>query len=189
VESTPLTMVASLFLGMGVPTTAKYIILATLVAPALVSMGAPLLPAHLFILYFGTDADITPPVGLASYAAAGIAGADPLKTGWEAFKMGITAYIVPYLIIYRPAIILAAPLHEILFAFVTILIGGAVLGAAMQGYFIRRMPVWHRLMAGAGAILLLDPHIYMDFIGAALVLFIVFLERKAKRRETLEATT
>ncbi len=187
-KALPLTMIASLILGMGVPTTAKYIILATLVAPALVTMGAPLLPAHLFILYFGTDADITPPVGLAAYAAAGIAGADPLKTGWEAMKMGITAYIVPFMIIYRPAIILNAPLPEILFAFVTILIGGGVLGAAVQGYFIRRMPAWHRLVAGAGAILLLDPHLYMDLIGAALVGFIVVLEYRAKRQEeALEA--
>lgn len=179
----PLTMVASLFLGMGVPTTAKYIILATLVAPALVSMGAPLISAHLFILYFGTDADITPPVGLAAYAAAGLAGADPLRTGWEAMKMGLTAYIVPYLIIYRPAVILNAPLREMLIVFPTVFIACALLGAAVQGYFIRVMPGWHRLVLAVGAILLMDPKILFDVIGAGLIALVIILETLAKRRD------
>jgi TRAP transporter 4TM/12TM fusion protein len=182
----PLTMIASLFLGMGVPTTAKYIILATLVAPALVSMGAPILSAHLFILYFGTDADITPPVGLAAYAAAGLAGADPLRTGWEAMKMGLTAYIVPYLIIYRPAVILNAPLSEMLIVFPTVFIACALLGAAVQGYFIRVMPMWHRFVLAAGAILLMDPKILFDIIGAALIAFIAILEYIAYRKETMD---
>ena len=181
----PLTMIASLFLGMGVPTTAKYIILATLVAPALVTLGAPALSAHLFILYFGTDADITPPVGLAAYAAAGIAGADPLRTGWEAMKMGLTAYIVPFLIIYRPAVILNAPLSEMLIVFPTVFIACALLGAAVQGYFIRVMPWWHRLVLGVGSILLMDPHILYDLIGASMIAVVIILEYLGKRREDI----
>ncbi|MCW3489684.1 TRAP transporter permease [Dethiobacter alkaliphilus] len=181
----PLTMIASLLLGMGVPTTAKYIILATLVAPALVTLGAPLMAAHLFILYFGTDADITPPVGLAAYAAAGLAGADPLRTGWEAMKMGITAYIIPFLIIYYPAIILDAPLSEMLIVFPTVFIACGLLGAAMQGYFIRVMPWWHRAVLAVGCVLLMSPTIMLDIIGASLIALIMILEYVAKRRDDM----
>ncbi len=179
----PITMIASLFLGMGVPTTAKYIILATLVAPALVNMGAPLLSAHLFILYFGADADVTPPVGLASYAAAGIAGANPMRTGWEAFKIGLTAYILPYLIIYYPAIILRAPWWELAYVLPTCLLGSAVLGAAVRGYYLRKMPIWHRLLAGVGSVMLMDARIMTDLMGIALVALIYLVEYVATRRE------
>lgn len=173
----PLTMVASLLLGMGVPTTAKYIILATLVAPALVNLGAPLLSAHLFILYFGTDADITPPVGLAAYAAAGIAGANPWHAGWEAFKLGITAYIVPFAFVYGPALLLKAPLPEILLALVTATLASAGLGAAVQGYFVRPMPVWHRIIALLGSILLMETSLKGDLIGLLLLGIVYALEK------------
>ncbi len=172
----PLTMIASLFLGMGVPTTAKYIILATLVAPALVKLGAPLLAAHLFILYFGTDADITPPVGLAAYAAAGIAGANPLLTGYEALKMGITAYIVPFMFLYGPALLLNGSLAEILLSFATALFACVGLGAAMQGYFVRSMPFWHRPFLFIGSVMLMETSFLWDLIGLALVGGIFLME-------------
>jgi len=172
----PLTMIASLFLGMGVPTTAKYIILATLVAPALVKLGAPLLAAHLFILYFGTDADITPPVGLAAYAAAGIAGANPLLTGYEALKMGITAYIVPFMFLYGPALLLNGSLAEILLSFATALFACVGLGAAMQGYFVRSMPFWHRPILFIGSVMLMETSLLWDMIGFALVGGIFLME-------------
>ena len=177
----PITMLASLFLGMGVPTTAKYIILATLVAPALVMMGAPLLSAHMFILYFGTDADITPPVGLAAYAAAGIAGSHPLETGWEALKLGLTAYIVPFLIIYSPAIMLDAPLLHLAHVLPTAILGCAILGAAIQGYFLRAMPLLHRIVAALGAILLMVPNMGFSLAGAVLVAIIYALEIYIKK--------
>lgn len=163
------TLIASLILGIGVPTTAKYIILATLVAPALVALGAPLLAAHLFILYFGTDADITPPVGLAAYAAAGLAGAHPLHTGIEAFKMGITAYIVPFAFIFGPALLLQGPVHGIIVAFVTAFIAAAGLGAAMQGYFVRKMPWWHRILLFVGSVMLMETTWTWDLVGLAIV--------------------
>jgi len=169
-------LIASLILGMGVPTTAKYIILATLVAPALVTLGAPLLAAHLFILYFGTDADITPPVGLAAYAAAGLAGAHPMQTSIEAFKMGITAYIVPFAFIFGPALLLQGPFHEIIIAFATALLACAGLGAAMQGYFVRRMPYWHRGALFIGSVMLMDTGWLGDLIGLTIVGGIFLLE-------------
>jgi len=175
------TLIASLILGIGVPTTAKYIILATLVAPALVSLGAPLLASHLFILYFGTDADITPPVGLAAYAAAGIAGSHPLTTGIEAFKMGITAYIVPFAFILGPALLLQGPLSEIILACVTALIACAGLGAAMQGYFVRRMPIWHRGILFIGSVMLMETSWTWDLVGLGLVGGIFLLEYLAER--------
>ncbi len=175
------TLIASLILGIGVPTTAKYIILATLVAPALVTLGAPLLAAHLFILYFGTDADITPPVGLAAYAAAGISGAHPIQTGIEAFKMGITAYIVPFCFILGPALLLQGPLHEIILACVTALIACMGLGAAMQGYFVRNMPIWHRPLLFAGSVMLMETTWTWDLIGLFIVGGIFTIEYLAER--------
>ncbi len=170
------TLIASIILGIGVPTTAKYIILATLVAPALVTLGAPLLAAHLFILYFGTDADITPPVGLAAYAAAGLSGAHPITTGIEAFKMGITAYIVPFCFILGPALLLDGPLPEIILACATALIACMGLGAAMQGYFVRKMPFWHRPLLFIGSVMLMETSWQWDLIGLAIVGGIFLLE-------------
>ncbi len=179
----PLTLIASLILGMGVPTTAKYIILATLVAPALVNLGAPVLAAHLFILYFGTDADITPPVGLAAYAAAGLAGAHPLTTGWEALKMGITAYIAPLVFITGPALLLIGTPSEIALALPTAAFACVGLGAAMQGYFVRVMPWWHRPILFAGSVMLMETRLMWDLIGLALVGGIFMIEIIAKKSE------
>lgn len=175
------TLIASLILGMGVPTTAKYIILATLVAPALVSLGAPLLAAHFFILYFGTDADITPPVGLAAYAAAGLAGAHPMQTSIEAFKMGITAYLVPFAFILGPALLLQGAVHEIIIASVTALLACAGLGAAMQGYFVRKMPIWHRIALFAGSCMLMETSWTWDLVGLVIVGSIFALEYLSER--------
>lgn len=175
------TLIASLILGIGVPTTAKYIILATLVAPALVTLGAPLLASHLFILYFGTDADITPPVGLAAYAAAGLAGANPLQTGFEAFKMGITAYIVPFCFVMGPALLLQGPLHEIILACISAFIACAGLGAAMQGFFVRKMPIWHRGILFIGSVMLMETSWTWDLVGLGLVGGIFLLEYMAER--------
>jgi TRAP transporter 4TM/12TM fusion protein len=175
------SLIASLILGMGVPTTAKYIILATLVAPALVTMGAPLLAAHLFILYFGTDADITPPVGLAAYAAAGIARANPLETGWEAFKMGITAYVVPFCFIYGPALLMQGTITEIILAFITGLIACAGLGVAMQGWFLRKTPYWQRLLMLIGSTMLMGTDYMWDMIGLALLVAVWFMQYRAEK--------
>ncbi len=177
------SVIASLILGMGVPTTAKYIILATLVAPALVKMGAPLLAAHLFILYFGTDADITPPVGLAAYAAAGLARANPLETGIEAFKMGITAYLVPFMFLYGPALILKGSVTEIVLAVVTGIISCIGLGVAMQGWFLRKTPYWQRIIMFVGSVMLMQVGLRWDLLGLAMLALIWFLQYMANKAE------
>ncbi len=178
----PLTMISALILGMGVPTTAKYIIMATLVAPALVDLGAPLMAAHLFILYFGTDADITPPVGLASYAAAGLAGANPMRTGWEAFKLGLSAYLVPFMFIYGPALILNAPLARILVAIPTAIIGIVALSAAIQGYYLYPIPWVQRGLLFVAAIALIDPNPTIDGAGLFIILAITLYEYLTRQR-------
>jgi len=178
----PLTMISALILGMGVPTTAKYIIMATLVAPALVDLGAPLMAAHLFILYFGTDADITPPVGLASYAAAGLAGANPMRTGWEAFKLGLSAYLVPFMFIYGPALILNAPLARILVAIPTAIIGIVALSAAIQGYYLYPIPWVQRVLLFVAAIALIDPNPTIDGAGLFIIIAITLYEYLTRQR-------
>src|SRR5690606_6552633 len=100
------TALGSIILGLGVPTTANYIIMATLMAPALVQLEVPLLAAHLFVFYFGILADTTPPVGLGAYVAAGIARAGPIRTSVEGFKFSITAFIIPFMFVYNPQLIL-----------------------------------------------------------------------------------
>ncbi|UMZ73611.1 TRAP transporter permease [Natranaerofaba carboxydovora] len=180
------TVIASIILGMGVPTTAKYIILATLVAPALHNLGAPLLAAHLFILYFGTDADITPPVGLAAYAAAGLSGAHPLTTSIEAFKMGITAFIVPFMFIYGEALLMQGDVQWIILAVITGFIACVGLGAAIQGYFVRVMPWWHRIILFIGAVMLMEASLMIDAIGLLLAGFVFAIEFIAKRKEENE---
>ncbi len=177
------TLIASIILGIGVPTTAKYIILATLVAPALHNLGAPLLAAHLFILYFGTDADITPPVGLAAYAAAGISGAHPIATSIEAFKMGITAFIVPFMFIYGEALLMQGPVQWIIVAILTGILACVGLGAAVQGYFVRVMPWWHRVILFVGAVMLMEASLTWDLVGLALAGFVFSIEFIAKKKE------
>jgi len=182
----PLTMLASFLLGMGIPTIAKYIILATLVAPALVALGAPLFAAHFFILFFGVDADVTPPVGLASFAAASIAGANPMRTGIEAVKIGVTAYILPFLFIFSTAYFLDAPLQELLIVIPTTFIGAAFVATGVRGYFLRVTPGWQRLILIAGSVMLMMPEVWSDFVGAPLVAIIALMQYRMNKREELE---
>jgi TRAP-type uncharacterized transport system fused permease subunit len=139
------------------------------------------LAAHLFILYFGTDADITPPVGLAAYAAAGIARANPLETGIEAFKMGITAYIVPFCFLYGPALLLKAPLLEIILAVVTGIIACVGLGVAMQGWFLRKTPYWQRMLMLCGSVMLMQVGLSWDILGL-IILTVVWAIQFTKMR-------
>ena len=125
----PLTMLASILLGMALPTTAKYVVLSTLAAPALVRLGIPAMAAHMFILYFGVVADITPPVALAAYAGAGLAKANAMKTGWTACQVGLAAFIVPFMFAYSPSLVLIGTGGEILLAFITASIGVVTLAA------------------------------------------------------------
>ncbi len=164
----PFTMLACLFLGMGVPTTAQYIIITSLVAPALVDMGVLAIAAHLFILYFGTRADITPPVALAAYAGAGIARSDPWKTGLAAFQLGIAGFIIPFMFVYAPELLMIGHWTGILLAVCTAMFGIVCLAASVQRCLLIRATWPETVALMAAALLLIKPGWITDLAGIAL---------------------
>jgi TRAP transporter 4TM/12TM fusion protein len=183
-----LTMIACLILGMGVPTTPTYIIMATLTAPALMAVGRqsgleiPIIAIHLFVFYFGILADDTPPVGLAAYAAAGIARSDPIKTGWRAFSLDMRTFLLPYMFITAPQMLLInTTWQEAMWIFITASIGMYALAGAMQGYLITEARWYERVILFVSAIALVKPGIYTD-IGGAAGLAIVYALQRARDR-------
>ncbi|MBU0653424.1 MAG: TRAP transporter permease [Proteobacteria bacterium] len=179
----PFTMIACLFLGMGVPTTAQYVIISALVAPALVQMGVLPMAAHLFILYFGTRADITPPVALAAYAAAGIARSDPWKTGLAAFQLGIAGFIIPFMFIYAPELLFVGSAWRIIPALLTAAFGVLCLAAAVQRCLLVITRWYEAALLLVTALLLIKPGIQTDLIGAALFLVVFLLQWFRRKRE------
>jgi TRAP transporter 4TM/12TM fusion protein len=169
-----LSAVTSLILGIGLPATAIYIMMAVINAPALIGMGAPPLAVHLFLFYFGIISTLTPPVALTAYAAAAVAGAEPNKTGFKAFSMGILAYIIPFLFVYRPSLLMEGTIGSIVLTFLTGMIGVFFIGTAMHGHFRHIRIKWYeRVVAGLGGLLLLDPHLSTDGLGGLLILVAV----------------
>ena len=154
-----LTAIVSMILGMGMPTTAIYVLLAVLVAPALVQLGIDPLGAHLFIFYFGMVSMITPPVCLAAYTAAAIVQADYMKTGLEATRLGIVAYIVPFLFVFSPALLLKGSAVDVCLVAVTAVAGTVLLGVALTGYLFREIGTLKRVLLGLAALGLLFPHV------------------------------
>ncbi len=184
-----LTMAASILLGTGLPTTANFIITSTMAAPALIKLGVDPLAAYMFVFYFGIAADLTPPVALAAYAGAGIAKADPMKTGITAFKLALAGLVVPFVYVHNPILLLngATPVLPALMAICTALLGVFLLATSTIGYFMGKMPYWLRGLALIGAVGLLDPNIITDSIGAAILLFIVFVQyTKSKKAVAAE---
>ena len=179
------TMIASIILGMGLPTTAKYIILAIMAAPALIQLGVLPLAAHMFILYFGVIADLTPPVAVAAYAGAGIAGGNTMRTGFNAVKLAVAGFIIPFVFAINPALmgLGGSPLLTIQLT-VTSLTGVLALGAATSGFLLVKTEFYERIILFAIAILLISPDLLTDILGVAGVLFILFLQyRKLKKLE------
>ena len=173
-----LTMFSSIVLGMGLPTTAKYIVLATIAAPAIQSFGVPQMAAHLFILYFGILADLTPPVALAAYAAAGIARSEPNVTGFMAVKLALAGFLIPYIFCYNPALLMiGATKLEIVFYVGTAVIGIAALSFASVGYWLRDLYIIERIVLIGAAVLLISPGIQTDLIGLGLMLAIYFSQK------------
>ena len=164
-----LTAAGSVVLGMGLPTTAAYVVLAALGAPALIELGVPMLAAHLFIFYFGCISNITPPVALAAYAAAGIAEASPLRTATAAVALASTGFVVPFMFVYGPALLLDAPPLDIVIAVISGLAGVTALAAAGSGYHNRRLPGWERAVLAAAALTLLFPDLATDVAGAVVL--------------------
>ncbi|MFQ3548111.1 MAG: TRAP transporter permease [Termitinemataceae bacterium] len=188
------TMVTSIILGMGVPTTANYVITSTITAPAIIiilsklagldsGLSAPaaiILPAHMFAFYFGIIADVTPPVALAAFAGAGIAKANPFKTGLNASKLAIAAFLVPYIFVLNPQMLLfnVTPVG-LIWMLLTSVIGIVALAAGVNGFFKTPMAWYERIAAAAGGIMLVYPGLSTDLIGAA-VLCIVFIYQEIK---------
>ena len=163
-------MLTCIVLGMGVPTTANYLIMATITAPILVEMGLPLLAAHMFVFYFGIVADITPPVALAAYAGSAIANSNPFKTGVIATRLAITAFIIPYIFAFNPKMLfINASVVEVILIIVTSLVGIFALSAGLEGYMFRKMKVYEIIPLIIGGLLMIYPGTVSDVIGIILV--------------------
>lgn len=178
-----LTMVVSLILGMGVPTTAAYLMLALLVVPALKQMNVLPLAAHLFIFYFGIISNVTPPVALAAYAAAGVARCNPTKTGIFAFKLSLSGFILPFMFVYNPVLLMQGNWLEIIQSLITALLGIYSLSAALEGFVFK----WNankveRLVLLASALLLIVPGTLTDVIGLAVLVGIFLLKTAGSKR-------
>jgi len=163
-----LTAVSSLIMGMGLPTAACYILLATMVAPALTNLGVSVIAAHLFILYYGCISVITPPLALAAYTGAGIAGANINATGFTAFRFGIVAYIVPFMFVFGPPLLLDGSISEIITAIITSLVGTILLTCGVQGWMLRRATPIERIILIVAALTLIKPGLVTDSIGLLL---------------------
>ncbi len=163
-----LTMFTAIILGMGLPTTAAYLILATVVAPSLAELGVPLLTAHMFVFFFGCVSTITPPVALASYVAAGIAGADINKVGWTAFGYGITAFVLPFMFFFGPALLLDGTVTDIALAVVSGITGVYLVAGSVVGYINHQLSYPLRAMVFAAGLLLLLQGLVTDLIGIAI---------------------
>ena len=184
-----LTMLCCIVLGMGVPTTANYCIMAATCAPILVRMGVPMVAAHFFVFYFGIVADLTPPVALAAYAGAAIAGANPMKTALQATKLAIGAFIVPYVFALNPAMLFVdTTAGEVILIVITSLIGMFGVSSGLEGYMFRKASWWERLLSVAGGLLLIYPGLVTDVIGLVLVALVAVIQLLEKLRDNKIAT-
>ena len=184
------TMVACIILGMGLPTTANYVVTATIAAPALINeFGVAPLAAHMFVFYFGIVADITPPVCLAAYAGAGIARANPFKTGVTAVKLAIAAFIIPFIFIYNPILVFVdVTILKLIFSVATALLGMIGVSSAVIGYFIRNSRVWERFVMFGAGLMLIIPEWTSSAIGLALIVMIWFIQKRRPEDELEEVT-
>ncbi len=172
-----LTMLCCIVLGMGVPTTANYCIMAATCAPILIRMGVPAIAAHFFVFYFGIVADLTPPVALAAYAGAAIAQANPMKTALTATKLAIGAFIVPYVFALNPAMLFVdTNAFEVITICITSFVGICAISAALEGWLLHHMNWPQRLMSAIGGLLLIYPGLVTDSIGLGLVAVVVILQ-------------
>jgi TRAP transporter 4TM/12TM fusion protein len=180
-DSKSLTLLAALFMtgivcilmGCGIPTTANYIIMVTVAAPTLVQLGVEPLVAHFFVFYYGVLADITPPVALAAYAAAGMAGGDPFKTGNMAFRLGLAKVLVPFVFVFSPSLLLVAKgftWADFAITFTGCVLGIVALAAALSGYMMTLMKGWERALCAIGALCLIAPGLKISLLGVAFML-------------------
>lgn len=185
------TVIACLILGMGIPTTGNYIIMAIITAPALFPFltkydpTTRMLIAHMFVFYYGILADVTPPVALAAYAGAGIAGSNPFKTGFTAFKLALAGFLVPFVFVYNPILLgVNFVWSEAIIAYITAMIGVIFLGASSIGYFVNKLNFLERILLFLSSILLIVPGLKTDLVGVGLGVLVYIIQKfKSKRSE------
>ena len=180
-----LTMISSIILGMGAPTTANYLITSTITAGAIIGLGIEPLAAHMFAFYFGIIADVTPPVALAAIAGAAIAKAKPIRTAFQATKLAIGAFIIPYMFVFNPQMLMIdASVGNVLWIMVTALIGMFGISSGLEGYSLRKASVIERVLFIVGGLLCIIPENRTDIVGlviiAALIAFQLVLNARKK---------
>nr|WP_147535259.1 TRAP transporter permease [Bacillus marasmi] len=179
-----LTMIASIILGMGSPTTANYVITSTIAAPAIILLGVPDLSAHLFVFYFGIIADITPPVALAAFAAAGVSGGEPIKTGINSSKLAIAAFIIPYMFVLSPELLMInTTIPYLIWLICSALFGMMMIGAGIIGYWYRKLYWWERVIGGVGGLCLIYPGTVTDVIGIVSFIGLLIIQWLVKEKK------
>ncbi len=176
------TMIAGIVLGMGLPTTAAYIVMAALLVPALVKLGIPTIAAHMFAFYYAIISAITPPVALAVYAGAGLAGSNMWKTGFAAVRIGAPGFIIPFMFAYEPSLLFIGSSWSIITSFFTASIGVVMLAAGMMGWFLRETNWIERILLIAAAILLIKPGFYSDIIGFIFLGLVIFMQKIRQKK-------
>jgi len=176
------TMVAGIILGMGLPTTAAYIVMASLLVPALMKLGIPTIAAHMFAFYYAIISCITPPVALAVYAGAGLAGSNMWKTGFTAVRIGAPGFIIPFMFAYSPSLLFIGSPTMVLGSVITAVVGVVMLAGGMIGWFLRETNIMERIMLLAGSIALIKPGIYTDALGLALLILVIVSQKLRKKK-------
>jgi TRAP transporter 4TM/12TM fusion protein len=187
-----MTALVCILMGCGIPTTANYIIMVTVAAPTLVQLGVQPLVAHFFVFYYGVLADITPPVALAAYAAAGMAGSDPFKTGNMAFRLGMAKALVPFVFVFSPSLLLVAKGftgYDFVVTFVGCVLGIVVLAAALSRYLLVELRRWEQLLCLAAAVLLIAPGLWVTLAGALLATPVLVRQFAAHRGQARPLAT
>jgi TRAP-type uncharacterized transport system fused permease subunit len=180
-----MTGLVCILLGCGIPTTANYIIMVTVAAPTLVGLGVEPLVAHFFVFYYGVLADITPPVALAAYAAAGMAGSDPFKTGNMAFRLGLAKALVPFVFVFSPSLLIVAKgytHYDFVVTFVGCVLGITLLAAALSRFFLVEMTRPEQALCGLAALLMIAPGLLPTLLGVALAVPMLLRQVLAHRR-------
>jgi TRAP-type uncharacterized transport system fused permease subunit len=171
-------MVAGIILGMGMPTTPAYIVQVALLVPAIVKLGVPVEAAHMFVFYFAILSAITPPVALAVYAANSLSGGGLWQTGLASLKLGATGYIIPFMFVFGPSLLMIGSWEQILLTTVTAILGVIALAASLHGYLLRPTRPWERILLFGGALVLIKPGVLSDVVGFA-ALALVLLGQQA----------
>ncbi len=178
-----LIAVASLALGMGVPVTASYLIIAVLAVPALNELGVSLIAAHMIVYWFSQNSNVTPPVCVAAYAGAAIAGSDPWKTGWTALKFSKLIYVVPFLFAYEPAMVLDGSIQEIIMVYFAATIGTIAFSAWSMFYLLRKTTIIEWIIFGVGTYLCFSPDLVKDFVGISIVGLVILNQHRKNKRD------